>query len=139
MTGTKITVQLIIWKNYIKLKNISRIIDLSIFRVGGLGVPLPMVRRNVAQGLEPNVLPAPNLLREAGWGQTDTLSDILQDGRLDDIISNIQNRAQRTGQMQNLYLGSYVESSFRTPYKQWEKDLIGSKLATPPKTELNLF
>ena len=99
-------------------KNISRIIDPSIFRVGGLGVPLPMVRRNVAQGLEPNVLPAPNLLREAGWGQTDTLSDILQDGRLDDIISNIQNRAQRTGQMQNLYLGSYVESSFRTPYKQ---------------------
>ena len=93
-----------------KTKNISRIIDPSIFRVGGLGVPLPMVRRNVAQGLEPNVLPAPNLLREAGWGQTDTLSDILQDGRLDDIISNIQNRAQRTGRMKNLDLSSYVES-----------------------------
>ena len=99
MTGTKITVQLIICKNYIKRKNISRIIDASIFRVGGLGVPLPMVRRNNAQGLESSVLPPPNLLREAGWGQTDTLSDILQDGRLGDIISNIQNRAQRAGQM----------------------------------------
>ena len=85
-------------------------IDPFIFRVGGLGVPLQMVRRNVAQGLEPNVLPAPNLLREAGWGQTDTLSDILQDGRLGDIISNIQNRAQRAGRMKNLDLSSYVES-----------------------------
>ena len=62
-----------------------------------MGVPLPMIRPKIAQGLEPSVLPAPNILREAGWGQMDTLSDILQDGRLGDIISNIQNRAQRTG------------------------------------------
>ena len=77
-----------------------------------MGIPLAMVRPNVAQGFEPSVLPAPNILREAGWGQMDTLSDILQDGRLGDIISNIQNRAQRTelGQMKNLPLCSYVES-----------------------------
>ena len=88
----------------------NRTTDFISIRVGGLGIPLPMIRPKIAQGLEPSVLPAPNILREAGWGQMDTLSDILQDGRLGDIISNIQNRAPRTGRMQNLSLSSYVES-----------------------------
>lgn len=68
----------------------------TLFRVGSLGVPLPMDRLNVAQGFEP-VGQAPNILSQAGWGHMDTLNDILQDGRLGDIITNIQNRAQRDG------------------------------------------
>ena len=53
-----------------------------------------MDRLNVAQGFEP-VGEAPNIINQAGWGRMDTLNDILQDGRLGDIISNIQNRAHR--------------------------------------------
>ena len=68
----------------------------TLFRVGALGVPLPMDRLNVAQGFEP-VGEVPNIINQAGWGRMDTLNDILQDGRLGDIISNIQNRAQRDG------------------------------------------
>ena len=62
-----------------------------------MGVPLPMDRLNVAQGFEP-VVETPNIINQAGWGRMDTLNDILQDGldgRLGDIISNIQNRAHR--------------------------------------------
>ena len=66
------------------------------FRVGALGVPLPMDRLNVAQGFEPVVEP-PNIINQAGWGRMDTLNDILPDARLGDIISNIQNRAHRVG------------------------------------------
>ena len=65
--------------------------------MGGFGgMPPSLDRLNIAEGLEPAVLSAPDILREAGWGQMDTLNDILQDGRVGDIIANIQNRAQRT-------------------------------------------
>ena len=69
---------------------------LTKFSVGALGVPLPIDRLNVAQGFEP-VGEAPNILNQAGWGRMNTMSDILQDGRLGDIISNIQNRAHPDG------------------------------------------
>merc|ERR1712012_874756 len=68
-------------------------VRLSRDSVGSLGVPLSMDRLNVAQGFEP-VGQAPNILSQAGWGHMDTLNDILQDGRLGDIITNIQNTLQ---------------------------------------------